>query len=152
MMTRDEIVEMLMAASRKSHLRGRFDVRAIVEGFANQLVLINDEHHRQIAQAKAVFDAEFASAKLTFDGVVKRLSLALQGVVSEGSEVIDQFMSQPANTRAEYSTKLAQAKEKFDQEIAALRQELVQADQERATLRAIDGLDRSGRSPDDVLN
>ena len=49
MMTRNEIIEMLMAASRESHLCGRFDVRAIVEGFADQLMLINDEHHRQIA-------------------------------------------------------------------------------------------------------
>jgi hypothetical protein len=55
--TRNKIVEMLMAASRKSHLCGRFDVRAIVEGFADQLVLINDEHCKHVAMLKAEFDA-----------------------------------------------------------------------------------------------
>jgi hypothetical protein len=61
-------------------------------------------------------------------------------------------MSQPADTHAEYPTKLAQAKEKFDRKIAALRQELTQAYQELAMLRAIDAFDRSGRGPNDVLN
>ena len=53
-------------------------------------MLINDEHHRQIAQAKAMFDAEIdalkremASAKLDFDlkthKVLKGLSLGLPG-------------------------------------------------------------------------
>jgi hypothetical protein len=61
-------------------------------------------------------------------------------------------MSQPADTNPEYATKLAQAKEEFDREIAALRQELIQAYQELAMLRAVDALDRSGRDPNDVLN
>ena len=61
-------------------------------------------------------------------------------------------MSQPADTNPEYATKLAQAKEEFDREIAALRQELVQAYHELAMLRAIDGINRSGRGPNDVLN
>jgi hypothetical protein len=52
MMTRNEIIEMLMAASRESHLCGRFDVRAIAEGFADQLLSIDAEHRRQIARAK----------------------------------------------------------------------------------------------------
>jgi hypothetical protein len=163
MKTRDEIVETLMATVSESRLYDHFDVRIVVEGFADQLVLINDEHHRQIALAKAMFDAEIdtlkrelASAKLAFDlkthKVLKRLSLGLQGVVSDSIDVIDQFISQPPDTHAEYSTKLAQAKEKFDREIAALRQELVQAYQELAILRVVDALDRSGRGPDDVLN
>ena len=74
MRTRNETVEMLTAACSKSRLYGRFDIRAVVEEFADQLVLINDEHHRQIAQAKAMFDAEIdalkremASAKLDFE-------------------------------------------------------------------------------------
>ena len=66
--------------------------------------------------------------------------------------MIDQFMSQPADTNAEYATKLAQAKEEFDREIAALRQEQIQADQVLAMLRAIDAFNRSGRGPNDVLN
>ena len=73
MRTRNEIVEMLTAACSESRLHDHFDVRIVVEGFADQLVLINDEHHRQIALAKAMFDAEIdalkremASAKLDF--------------------------------------------------------------------------------------
>ena len=69
-----EIVEMLTAAFRKNRLFGRFDIRAIVEKIADQLVLINDERCRQIALAKAMFDAEIdalkremASAKLDFE-------------------------------------------------------------------------------------
>jgi hypothetical protein len=110
MKTRIEIVKMLMAASRKSHFCSRFDVRAIVEGFADQLVLINDEHHRQIALAKAMFDAEVdalkresASAKLAFDlktrKVLKGLSLGLRGALSESGDVIDQSMSQRHSRR-----------------------------------------------------
>ena len=114
-----------------------FDIRAVVEGFADQLVLINDEHCRQIALAKARLDAEvdalkreMASVKLDFEDfkthkVPRRLSLGLQGGLSESSDVIDQFMSQLADTHAEYATKLAQVKEEFDREIAALRQELI---------------------------
>jgi hypothetical protein len=56
MITRNEIVK-FMAACRKSHLPSRFDVRAIAEEFADQLVLINDEHERQVAVMKAEFDA-----------------------------------------------------------------------------------------------
>jgi hypothetical protein len=41
MRTCNEIVKMFMAACRKSHLSGRFDVRAIAEEFADQLVLID---------------------------------------------------------------------------------------------------------------
>jgi hypothetical protein len=106
MKPRNEIVEMLTAAFRKSRLSGRFDVRAVVEEFADQIVLINDEQCRQIALAKATFDAEIdamkremASAKLDFEHfkthkVSKGLSLGLQGGLSESSDVIDQFMSQ----------------------------------------------------------
>jgi hypothetical protein len=164
MKTRNEIIEMLMATVSESRLYDHFDVTIVVEGFADQLVLINDEHHRQIALAKALFDAEIdavkrelASAKLAFDlkthKVLKRLSsLGLQGGLSENSDVIDQFMSQPADTHAEYATKLAHAKEEFDREIATLRQELIQAYQELAILRANDAFNRSGRSLNDVLN
>jgi hypothetical protein len=161
--TRNEIVEMLTAALSTSRLSGRFDIRVVIEEIADQLVLINDEHHRQIALAKAMFGAEIdalkremASTKLDFDlkthKVLKGLSLGLQGGLSGSSDVIDQFMSQLAGTHAEYPTKLAQAKEEFDREIAALRQELNQAYQELAMLRAIDGINRSGRGPNDVLN
>jgi hypothetical protein len=152
MTSRDEIIEVLMAAAARS---GRPDITLVIEGFADQLVLINDEHHRQVALAKAEIDVlkrEMAFAKLTFDGVVKTLSLGLQGVVSESIDAIDQSMSQPADAHAEYATKLAQAKEKFDQEIAALRQELTQAYQELAMPRTIDGFAGSGRSPNDGLN
>jgi len=74
MKTRNEIIKMLMATVSESRLYDHIDVRIVVEGFADQLVLINDEHHRQIAQAKAMFDAEIdalkremASAKLDFE-------------------------------------------------------------------------------------
>ena len=119
---------------------------------------------RQIALAKARLDAEIdalkremASTKLDFDDfkihkVPKGFSLGLQGGLSESSDVIDQFMSQLADTHAEYATKLAQAKEEFDREIAALRQEQIQAYQVLAMLRAIDAFNRSGRGPNDVLN
>jgi hypothetical protein len=155
--TRNEIVETLMAAF--SHLSSRFDLRVVVEEIADQLVLINDEHCRQIALAKARLDAEIdalkremASAKLDFDKFPKGLSLGLKGVLSDGSDVIDQFMSQLPDTHAEYATKLAQAKEQFDREIAALRQEQIQAYQELAMLRAIDAFNRSGRGPTNRLN
>ena len=46
MKNRNEIVEMLMATVSESRLYDHFDVRIVVEGFADQLVLINDEHHR----------------------------------------------------------------------------------------------------------
>jgi hypothetical protein len=159
MMTRNEIIEMLMATVSESRLYDHFDVRIVVEGFADQLVLFNDEHHRQIALAKAIFDAEIdalkcemASAKSDFDGVLKRLSLGPRSGLSESSDVIDRSMSQLADTHAEYATKLAQAKEEFDRETAALRQELIQAHQELAMLRATDMFNRSGRGPNDVLN
>jgi hypothetical protein len=61
-------------------------------------------------------------------------------------------ISQPADTNAEFAIKLAQAKEESDQEIATLRQELNQAYQELAMLRAIDTLNRSGRGANDVPN
>jgi hypothetical protein len=75
---------------QKNRLFGRFDIRAIVEKIADRLVLINDERYRQIALAKAMFDAEIdvlkremASAKLNFDGAFRRrLSLGLQGAGS----------------------------------------------------------------------
>jgi hypothetical protein len=74
MKTRNEIVKILTAAFRKSHLSGRFNIRAVVEEVADQLVQINDEHCRQIALAKAMFDAEIdvlkremASSKLDFE-------------------------------------------------------------------------------------
>ena len=57
MMTRNEIIEMLMATVSESRLYDHFDVRIVVEGFADQLVLINDEHERQVAVMKAEFDA-----------------------------------------------------------------------------------------------
>jgi hypothetical protein len=131
----------------------------VVEGFADQLVLFNDKHCKQLAMLKAELDANIAalrremdSAKLDFDGALKRLSLGLSGALSESSDGIDRSMSRPANTHAEYPTKLALAKEKFDREIAALRQELVQANQELAMLRATDGFNRSGPGPNDGLN
>ena len=119
---------------------------------------------RQIALAKARLDAEIdalkremASTKLDFDDfkihkVPKGFSLGLQGGLSESGDVINQSMSQPADTNAEYATKFAQAKGESDREIAALRQELVQAYQELAMLRASDGINRPGRGPNDVLN
>jgi hypothetical protein len=147
---------MLTAASRESYLCGRIDVRAIVEGFTDQLMLINDEHCRQIAFAKAMFDAEIdamkremASAESDFRKVLRGLSV---GGLSESSDVIDRLMSQLADTHAEYATKLAQAKEEFDREIAALRQEQIQAYQVLAMLRAVDAFNRSGRGPNDRLN
>ena len=163
MMSRNEIIEMLMATVSESRLYNHFDVRIVVEGFADQLVLINDERCRQIALAKAMFDAEIdglgremASAKFDFDlkthKVLKGLSLVLQSGLSGSSDAIDQSMSQPADTNPEYATKLAQAKEEFDRETAALRQELIQAHQELAMLRATDMFNRSGRGPNDGLN
>jgi hypothetical protein len=148
MKPRNEIVEMLTAAFGKSRLSGRSDIRVVVEGFADQLVLINDEHHRQIALAKGTFDAGIDAAKREtsfvvsyLEGAIERFFLRLQGGLSESSEVID---------HAGFATKLAQAKEGFDREIATLRQELVQANREPAMLRAIDGFDGSGRGPNDA--
>jgi hypothetical protein len=118
MKTRNEIVEMLMAAFSKSRLSGRFDIRVVVEEFADKLEQINDEHCRQIALAKARLDAEvdalkreMASVKLDFEDfkthkVPRRLSLGLQGGLSESSDVIDQFMSQLAETHAEYAARV----------------------------------------------
>ena len=156
MKTRNEIIKMLMATVSESRLYDHFDVRIVVEGFADQLVLINDEHCRQIALAKATFDAEIdamkremAFAELHFRKVLRGFSV---GGLSESSDVIDQIMSQLADTHAEYATKLAQAKEEFDREIAALRQEQIQAYQVLAMLRAVDAFNRSGRGPNDLLN
>jgi predicted secreted Zn-dependent protease len=159
MKTRHEIAEMLTAAFSKSRLCGRFDMRIIVEEIADQLMVINDKHCRQIALAKAMVDAridamkrEMASAKLDFNKVLRGLSLGLQGGLSESSDAIDQFTSQLADTHAEYATKLAQAKEEFDREIAALRQEQIHAYLVLAMLRAIDMVNGSGRGPNDLLN
>ena len=52
MKNRNEIVEMLMATVSESRLYDHFDVRIVVEGFADQLMLFNDEHHRQIARGE----------------------------------------------------------------------------------------------------
>jgi hypothetical protein len=91
------IIEMLTATVSESRLYDHFDVRIVVEGFADQLVLINDEHCRQVAVMQAEFDPtiaalrrELASAKLDFDGALKRLSLGLQGALSESGDAIDQ--------------------------------------------------------------
>jgi hypothetical protein len=72
MKPRNEIVEMLTAAFGNS--RSRFDIRVVVEEIADELVLINDEHCRQLAMLKAEFDAniaamrrELASVKMAFD-------------------------------------------------------------------------------------
>jgi hypothetical protein len=158
-MTRNEIIEMLMANVSETRLYDHFDVRIVVEGFADQLVLFNDKHCKQLAMLKAELDANIAalrremdSAKMDFDGALKRLSLGLQGGTSESSDVIDQSTSQLTDTHSEYATKLAQGKEQFDREIAALRRELVQAYQEPAMLRGSDAFNRSGRGPNDVLN
>jgi hypothetical protein len=147
---RNEIIKMLMATVSESRLYDHFDVRIVVEGFADQLVLINDEHHRQIAQAKATFDAEIdvlkrqlAFVNSNFDGALERFFLGLQGALFQSSEVIN---------HAEFATTLMHAKEEFDREIATLRHELVQANQEPAMLRAIDAFNGSGRGPNDVLN
>jgi hypothetical protein len=127
MKIRNEIIKMLMATVSESRLYDHFDVRMVVEGFADQLVLFNDERCKQVAVMQAEFDAniaalrrEMAFVNSNFDGALKRLFLSLQGGLSESSDVIDQFMSQLADTHAEYATKLAQVKEEFDREIAAL--------------------------------
>jgi hypothetical protein len=147
MTSRDEIIEMLTAAAARS---GRLDITLVIEGFADQLLSIDAEHRRQIDQAKAMFDAgidaakrEMAFVNSNLDGALRRLFLGLQRGLCESSEVID---------HAKFATKIAQAKEEFDREIAALRQELIQANQEPAILRTIDGFDGSGRGPNDVLN
>ena len=57
MKTRNEIIKMLMATVSESRLYDHFDVRIVVEGFADQLVLINDEHCKHVAMLKAEFDA-----------------------------------------------------------------------------------------------
>src|SRR5215831_14234632 len=63
MKPRNEIVEVLTAAFRKSRLSSRFDIRVVVEKIADQLEQINDEHCRQIALAKARLDAETDALK-----------------------------------------------------------------------------------------
>jgi hypothetical protein len=74
MKPRNEIVEMLMENVSESRLYDHSDIRIVVEGFADQLVLINDEHCKQVAMLKAEFDAgieslrrELASVKMAFD-------------------------------------------------------------------------------------
>jgi hypothetical protein len=141
MTSRDEIIETLTAAAARS---GRLDVTLVIEGFADQLVQINNEHHKQIAQTKAMYDAgidaakrEIAFVNSNLEGALKRLFLSLQGGLSERGGVID---------HAAFATKLAQAKEEFDREIATLRQEPVQANQELAMLRAFDGFDEQPRA------
>jgi hypothetical protein len=111
MMTRNEIVKMFMVACRKSHLPSRFDLRAIAEEFADQLVQFNDKHCKQLAVMQAEFEANIAalrcemdSAKLDFDGALKRLLLGLQGALFDSSDVIES-MSQPADTHAEQASK-----------------------------------------------
>jgi hypothetical protein len=81
MMTRDEIIEMLMANVSESRLYDHFDVRIVVEGFADQLVLFNAKHCKQLAMLKAELDAgldslrrELVSAKLDFEDL-KALSV-----------------------------------------------------------------------------
>jgi hypothetical protein len=93
--TRDEIVEMLTAAFGRSRLSGHSDIRVVVEKMADQLVVINDEHHRQIALAKATFDAEIdalkremASAKLNFDGALKKLCVGPRSGLSDRSTYV----------------------------------------------------------------
>jgi hypothetical protein len=97
-----------------------------------------------------MFDAGIDAAKRemafvvsSFEGAIKRLFLSLEGGLSESGGVID---------HAEFAAKLAQAKEEFDREIAALRQEQIQAYQVLAMLRAIDAFNRSGRGQNDRLN
>ena len=57
-------------------------MRVAVEEIADQLVLINDEHCRQVAEMQAEFDAgiaamrrELASVKMAFDDL-KRLTMS----------------------------------------------------------------------------
>jgi hypothetical protein len=67
MMTRNEIIEMLMANVGETRLYDHFDVRAVAEGFADQLVLINDEHCKQLAMLKAEFDVNIAALRREMD-------------------------------------------------------------------------------------
>jgi hypothetical protein len=61
--TRNEIVKMLTAAFSKGRLSSRFDIRVIVEEIADQFVLINDKHCKQVAMLKAEFDAGIDSLR-----------------------------------------------------------------------------------------
>jgi len=82
MRTRNETVEMLTAACSKSRLYGRFDIRAVVEEFADQLVLINDERCRQVAVMQAEFDANIAALRRELDSAKFDFLKKSVGVVS----------------------------------------------------------------------
>jgi hypothetical protein len=77
MRTGNEVVKLLRAALYDSRLSGR-DIRVVVEEMADQLGLINDNHRRQLALAKATLDAkidvlkrEMASTKLDIESFKK---------------------------------------------------------------------------------
>ena len=84
MKTRNELIKLLTESFRKD-VRNGYDVRAIAEKVAYQLVALNDEHERMVATLKAEYEASIAalrrelrSAEQDFDDGLKAILKAAQ--------------------------------------------------------------------------
>ena len=68
-LNRYQIRQAMTMALNKSPRSVRNDVTAVVDGFVNQLVQLNDEHIKQLAMLKAAFDSEIAALSREFDSL-----------------------------------------------------------------------------------
>jgi hypothetical protein len=75
-MNRHELRQIMMKALNKTQRRNDPQVVAVVETFVDQLVQLNDEHAKQVAMLKAMFDAGVDSVRREFESLKAELDAA----------------------------------------------------------------------------
>jgi hypothetical protein len=65
--SRIEIRKAVLTAFHRSRRSGRSDAKVILEEIVDQLVMIGDEHCKQIAVMRAEFDADIAALRREVD-------------------------------------------------------------------------------------
>jgi hypothetical protein len=73
-MNRHELRQIMMKALDKTQRRNDPQVVAVVETFVDQLVQLNDEHAKQVAMLKAMFDAGVDSVRRESDALKMELN------------------------------------------------------------------------------
>jgi hypothetical protein len=64
---RSGIRNAVLTAFHRSRRSGRSDAKVILEEIVDQLVMISDEHRKQIAVMRAEFDADIAALRREMD-------------------------------------------------------------------------------------
>jgi hypothetical protein len=64
---RSEIRNAVLTAFHRSRRSGRSDARVILEEIVDQLVMLSDEHCKQISVMRAEFDADIAALRREMD-------------------------------------------------------------------------------------